>query len=1182
MKFNKTASVLVILWSSAALFAFGQKAPNEARSSWASEQLEPGVVVESVKAGFEAAKAGMTAGDVLLRWSRGPESGTINSPFDLALLEIEQAPRGAVTLSGRTGAQERSWTLGQDEWRATARPNFQPALLAVYDDGRKLADAGKLQQAVGMWRTASVRLQQVRATSPCSWLLFHAAEKLAEAKQWKQSDELYRQAIEQFGKESSELKAYMLEVWGWAFVPRNDWANAAQRFRDALAESRKAGGESLATAAHLMSLGRVLVSQGDLSGGQQQYNQALAIRQKAAPRSAATAEAMFRLGNVEWQTSDLAAAEERTKSALAIQQKLVPGSLAVARSLAQLAHVRADSGDLVQAEDYYRQAILIQSSLDPGSADLAASLSGLGIALTNQGNLVQADEVYRQALSIYEKSDPEGQWTGVMFSLIAQLDSARGDLVRSEQDFLRATAILQKVGPETRYYAYCLLGLGIINDENGNSAKAEEYLRQVIAILSKTAPAQLFTADALSHLGIVLAKRGDLVKAEEYYLQALAIQKNAVPWSLRTAGTFDDLSDLAIRRGDLDKAEDYSRQALGITEHIAPGTAVHAQALSALAAVLRRKKQVDESAQLYARAITALETQMAQLGGSNDTRAGFRAGYSNIYFEYADLLIGENRADEAFRVLERSRAQNLLETLAMSGADIRKGADPKLVEQERSLRAALTAKSDKRLRLLGDKGTESKVAALDKEISVLATQYQDVQGRLRSGSPAYAALTQPQTLSAKRVQEELLDSNTLLLEYRLGQERSYVIAVSRGSVTAFALPKQDEIEKAARHVYELITARGGVVTSQAQPRSAKPREEKATEYNRAADELSRMLLGPVSALLTNKRLLIVADGALHYVPFASLPDPVMRRKGNEPAANPLVVNHEIVYLPSASVLAVLRQQEMERKPAPQAVAVLADPVFDKQDPRLSPPSVPDKQPGISGQSAGRNGVRGADSAPLVPAHSPSDDLLTRSASDVGLNRDGHLLPRLLFSRQEANAIMAVVPDGKGLEAVDFDATRTTAMSPELSQYRIVHFATHGLLNSEHPELSGLVFSLVDKDGKPQNGFLQLQDIYNLNLPADLVVLSACETGLGKEISGEGLVGLTRGFMYAGASRVVASLWNVSDVATAKFMTAFYTAMEKDGLPPAAALRAAQIHMWQQKRWRSPYYWAAFQIQGEWR
>jgi len=176
----------------------------------------------------------------------------------------------------------------------------------------------------------------------------------------------------------------------------------------------------------------------------------------------------------------------------------------------------------------------------------------------------------------------------------------------------------------------------------------------------------------------------------------------------------------------------------------------------------------------------------------------------------------------------------------------------------------------------------------------------------------------------------------------------------------------------------------------------------------------------------------------------------------------------------------------------------------------------------------------------------------------------------------------VVNPHEGMEALDFEASRETAMSKDLGQYRIVHFATHGLLDNEHPELSGLVLSMVGPDGKPQNGFLDLEDIYNLTLPADLVVLSACETGLGKEINGEGLVGLTRGFMYAGASRVVASLWQVDDAATAELMGAFYRAMLVDRLRPAAALRQAQIELMKQKRWHDPYYWAAFTLQGEWK
>ena len=192
------------------------------------------------------------------------------------------------------------------------------------------------------------------------------------------------------------------------------------------------------------------------------------------------------------------------------------------------------------------------------------------------------------------------------------------------------------------------------------------------------------------------------------------------------------------------------------------------------------------------------------------------------------------------------------------------------------------------------------------------------------------------------------------------------------------------------------------------------------------------------------------------------------------------------------------------------------------------------------------------------------------------------LPRLPFTRDEADAIMAVAVSGAGLKALDFRANRATAMSDELSRYRIIHFATHGLLNSEHPELSGLVFSLIDEHGRPQNGFLRLHEIYNLRLPAELVVLSACQSGLGKQIKGEGLVGLTRGFMYAGAPRVVASLWQVNDYATAELMKRFYRGMLKDGLRPAAALRAAQIEMFNQKQWSSPYFWAAFVLQGEWK
>jgi CHAT domain-containing protein len=288
------------------------------------------------------------------------------------------------------------------------------------------------------------------------------------------------------------------------------------------------------------------------------------------------------------------------------------------------------------------------------------------------------------------------------------------------------------------------------------------------------------------------------------------------------------------------------------------------------------------------------------------------------------------------------------------------------------------------------------------------------------------------------------------------------------------------------------------------------------------------------------------------------------------------VENEIVNLPSASALAVLRNEIRNRRSASKSVAVIADPVFEPDDPRVA--SYTAKAVGAGTPGSGNTGI----SRPNVAASLRPGTELHRALRDVGILREGGQgIARLLSSREEADAIIAAAA-GAGMRATGFKATRATATSPELGQYRIVHFATHGLLNSEHPALSGLVFSLVDEQGKSQDGFLGLHDIYNLNLPADLVVLSACNTGLGKEVRGEGLVGIVRGFMYAGAARVVASLWKVDDEATAELMKRFYQQMLQGGLTPAAALRAAQVEMWQHKRWHSPYYWAAFVLQGEWK
>jgi CHAT domain-containing protein len=386
--------------------------------------------------------------------------------------------------------------------------------------------------------------------------------------------------------------------------------------------------------------------------------------------------------------------------------------------------------------------------------------------------------------------------------------------------------------------------------------------------------------------------------------------------------------------------------------------------------------------------------------------------------------------------------------------------------------------------------------------------------------------------------------------------------VTSNSIKSYQLAGRREIEEAARSVYDLLNSRNKSIKGETQVQ----RDARIGQADRAipaaASALSRLVLGPVAAQLGKKRLVIVADGMLHYIPFAMLPDPTTTADSAQP--QPLIIEHEIVNLPSASTLAVIRQEVAGRKLAPKAVVALADPVFSKNDERI-------KRSRNTKASSSSSKVENQRELELIEA-----------AEGLNLPSGGLYIPRLRDSRKEAQEIVAMVPAAKRRLALDFEASRKLATSIDLRQYRYIHFSTHGWLNSLHPELSGIVFSLVNQRGEPQDGFLRAHETFNLKLPAELVVLSACQTGIGKEVKGEGLVSLTRGFMYAGAPRVVVSLWSVSEMGTTELMVRFYSGMLKNGLRPAAALRLAQLSLMKEKRWESPFYWAPFILQGEWR
>jgi CHAT domain-containing protein len=561
-----------------------------------------------------------------------------------------------------------------------------------------------------------------------------------------------------------------------------------------------------------------------------------------------------------------------------------------------------------------------------------------------------------------------------------------------------------------------------------------------------------------------------------------------------------------------------------------------------------------------------------------ELRDSFSANLQNFYASYVEILMqrhqlepNKNYAALALAANERAKARGLLNLLAESNSDVRQGIDEKLLAKETELKNLLSARLENLTKVLSGKSKTEDTQKLKNEIEQIRAEYEQIQTNIRASSPRYSALTQPKTLSVEEIRTQVLDADSVLLEYALGETKSFLWVVTKDDFQTIQLPARSEIEKTARQFYDSLTAR----TRQIKFETATEREDRIfradSNLQKFSGELSRMILSPAAPYLSNKRLLVVTDGALQYIPFAALNISSFEDGNRKPqianrksADRFLVETNEIVNLPSASALSILRRETRERPLAPKTLAILADPIFDKEDERFK-------------TLAGKNKSKPENKTDFVAVAKNR----TRGADDEFITRDGLELPRLPFTRREAEMISSFVPAGQKEKLLDFEANRRAAMSSGLSDYRYVHFATHGFINNENPELSGIVLSLFDETGKDQDGFLRVGDIYNLKLPAELVVLSGCKTGLGKEIKGEGLVGMTRGFMYAGAKRVAVSLWNVNDEATAELMAQFYCEM-LDGkkLSPAAALREAQIKMIKDNRWQNPHFWASFILQGE--
>jgi CHAT domain-containing protein/Tfp pilus assembly protein PilF len=825
-------------------------------------------------------------------------------------------------------------------------------------------------------------------------------------------------------------------------------------------------------------------------------------------------------------------------------------------------------GQKKNALQYYNQALSAARKAGNKRTE-AATLVNIGLSLDSRGEKQKTLTNYQMALAIFRTLGDQNA-EAVTLNNIGLVYHSIGEPQQAFDYFDRALPLLRAVG-NLRVAAITYNNIGFVFSEQNDFEKALFYYDLAFPVLSQVGDRSM-EAYTLNNIGLVHHSRGDYKKALEFFTRALRLRQ-AVGDLSGKAETQGDAGRTYAAMGETTKAIESYDESLRLSRIIG-NPRIEASTLRRIALLEQKRGNLPEALERMTAAISIVESLRAKLV-SKELRASYFATAQEHFETYISILMalhaqqpGKGFDALAFQASERARARTMLEMLAEANADIRQGVDPALLERERALDNNLTSLGEQQNRLLSEGASQEQMLRLKNEIESTLAEYHQVQTEIRIASPRYASLTQPAPLTLSEIQRQALDPDTILLEYSLGDDKSYLWMVTANSLKSYELPSRSEIDGVATIVYKLLTARNLKIRFET-PEEKQERVERADrDYEQAAALLSRLVLGPVAGQLSSKRLIIVGDGALHYIPFAALPAPDM--KADSPATlslmPPMMVEHEIVTLASASTLVALRREIEGRPPAPRTLMVIADPVFDKSDER------------VAHNNGDRRPVNRQVSS-LQLAHryqeSTSQTQLPTSTPD----RDP--IDRLPFTRLEANKILSLVPPAQSRKALDFDASRATATSPDLGRYRYVHFATHGFLDPNHPELSSLVFSMVDRRGADQDGSLFAHEVFNLRLSADLVVLSSCRTGLGKDIKGEGLVGLTRGFMYAGAARVIVSLWNVSDEASADLMAELYKGMlGRERLRPAAALRSAQLAVWKDKRWQAPYFWAAFVLQGE--
>jgi CHAT domain-containing protein/tetratricopeptide (TPR) repeat protein len=847
-------------------------------------------------------------------------------------------------------------------------------------------------------------------------------------------------------------------------------------------------------------------------------------------------------------------AEDRYRTGLAIRRAAEPDSLGVARSLHQIASQEWNLGDLDRAKEGFDQVLFLRSRWAPGSFLEADSLHSQGLIALERSDLESAEHFMKRSVMIQERLAPNSFWMAFKLTALGDVYALRGDLEVAAHHFERALKIRQRLVPDGESVATALVRLGRLKLDQGRWQEGRNLFEKALTILQRVFPRHPMVAVVLNDLGDAALAAGELSRAEASYRHALRFFADVAPERPWIAQSWNGLAEVETRRGDWKGALTYHQKALAIYRRVGSGTDGEARALAGLGRIAWHAGDLEKASKRFHEAIRALEAQVGRLGGSEDVKADFRSLRRRVYFDAAAVELELGRNEEAFDIQESGRAQGFLSLLAARDLNVFNGIPAELEEERRRVgrrfRQALSSLSP--ISASPEQGSRENAW---RELPLLREQMDSIAQQIRKLSPHQTALHFPQPLRAAEVAGKL-DKGMKVLAYQVGETATQVFVLSAdGRVVALSLPVgTGELERDLERFHAALDNR------------LSSRDQDVLSPLR---QLYRSVLQPVEPFLEGAdRALILPDGPLHAAPWAALVrdlaplDPSTGRSWQffvewKPFT---VALSATVWAELASWRGRHTSVSTGEQVAPGSrslpIAAFGDPVL-----RSAPPD--------------------AETPPLAKA---------RLAGALRRGLDFAALPS---SRREVESIARLFP---GQVAVFLGAEATEEHVKSLPRdTRIVHFATHGFVDERLPMSSGLVLTIPDRtDENVEDGFLQVWEIFErVRLEADLVVLSACDSGRGRELGGEGLLSLTRAFQFAGARAVVASLWQVPDEGAADLMARFYRHL-KNGVAASDALRGAQLARIAETSWvRTPrgerhemdlskdLFWAAFEVFGDW-